>query len=171
MPKEQLDYLLRFIKQLADLDLKERRKPQRGLFRIWQGKTVIEWEIRTAGSTASEQVTVRRVAKDSVPRLSEVGLAPDQADALKGIGKLKQGIFLVTGPSISGRTTTFYALLSEHDAYMNSIHTLEKEVSNKLRQRHASGLQPVGHGHGELCEEAGGDRTPGGGHRGRGRVS
>jgi type II secretory ATPase GspE/PulE/Tfp pilus assembly ATPase PilB-like protein len=132
VPKEQLDILLRFIKQLADVDLKERRKPQKGLFKLWQGKTVIEWEVRTAGSTAGEQMVVRRVAKDSIPRLAELGLAPDQVEALKDVGRCKQGIFILAGPSLSGRTSTFYALLSEHDAYINSIHTLEKEISNKL---------------------------------------
>jgi len=132
LPKEQLDHLMRFIKQLGDLDLKERRKPQKGLFKLWQGKTVIEWEVKAAGSTAGEQLSVRRVAKDNVMRLSELGLAPDQTEALKGIGKRKQGIFLVSGPSASGRTTTFYALLSEHDAYINSICTLEKEPTAKL---------------------------------------
>jgi type II secretory ATPase GspE/PulE/Tfp pilus assembly ATPase PilB-like protein len=132
LPKEQLDYLLRFIKQLADVDVKEHRKPQKGAFKLWQGKTVIEWEIRTAGSMAGEQVTLRRVAKDNAPRLSDLGLAPDQTEALKGIGARKQGIFIVAGPPLSGRTTTFYALIGEHDAYMNSIHTLEKEVSIKL---------------------------------------
>ncbi|MBP8303975.1 MAG: Flp pilus assembly complex ATPase component TadA [Phycisphaerae bacterium] len=132
LPKEQLDHLMRFLKLLGDLDLKEHRKPQKGMFRLWQGKNVIEWEVRAAGSTAGEQLSVRRVAKESVLRLSEVGLASDQADALKGIGQRKQGVFLVSGPAASGRTTTFYALLSEHDAYVNSISTLEKEPSAKL---------------------------------------
>ena len=127
-PKEQLDYLLRFAKQLADLDLKEHRKPQKGLFQIWQGKTTIDWEVKTAGSTAGEQMTIRRVARDNALRLSELGLATEQAEALKGMGKLKQGIFIVSGPPSSGLTTTFYAFLREHDSYMNSIQTLEKEV-------------------------------------------
>ncbi len=132
LPKEQLDYLLRFVKQLAALDLKERRKPQTGTFKLWQGKNVIEWEVKTAGSTTSEQMSIRRIAKDSILRLSDIGLAPDQAEALKGNARRKRGIWIVSGPPTSGRTTTFYALLSEHDAYMNSICTLEKEPSNKL---------------------------------------
>ena len=132
LPKEQLDHLLRFVKHLADLDLKERRKPQKGQFKLWQGKVSIEWEVRTAGSTAGEQMVIRRVAKDSVLRLSELGLAPEQIEALKDIGRRKQGIFIVAGPSASGRTTTFYGLLSKHDAYMNSINTIEKELNSKL---------------------------------------
>jgi len=132
MPREQMEQLLRFVKLLADLDLKERRKPQKGMFRIWKGKEVIEWQVQTAGSMTAEQMQIRRIFKDSVMRLSDLGLAPEQATALQGIGKRKQGIFIISGPPVSGTTTTFYAFLSEHDAYINSVQTLEKEISAKL---------------------------------------
>lgn len=132
IPREQLEHFMRFIKLLADLDIKERRKPQKGLFRIWKGKEVIEWEVKTAGSTTSEQMQIRRIFKDTVMRLSELGLTSDQMAALQDIGKRKHGIFIVSGLPGSGVTTTFYAFLSEHDAYINNIQTLEKEISAKL---------------------------------------
>ncbi|MDH7598147.1 MAG: ATPase, T2SS/T4P/T4SS family [Sedimentisphaerales bacterium] len=132
MPREQMAYLLRFVKLLADVDLNERRKPQQGIFRIWKGKDSIEWEVKTAGSVTAEQMQIRRIFKDAGMRLSEIGLANDQAAALQDIGKRKQGIFIISGPQKSGVTTTFYAFLREHDAYINSVQTLETEISEKL---------------------------------------
>ena len=48
------------------------------------------------------------------------------------ICETKQGILIITGPKKSGITTTLYALLRNHDAFINSIHTLERQPSMEL---------------------------------------
>ncbi|MHC4478253.1 MAG: GspE/PulE family protein [Planctomycetota bacterium] len=132
VPREQLEYFVRFIKHLADLDSNEKRKPQKGSFRIHRGKDSTEWQVMTAGSTAGEQIILKQRMQQSITRLSEIGLMPEQQEQLGRLREVRQGLFLITGPRKSGITTTFYALLRNHDAFINSIHTMEIEPSAEL---------------------------------------
>jgi len=128
IPKDQVDYLIRFLKHLGDLDIKEKRKPQKGHFWVLKEEKNTEWEIVTAGSTAGEQVKLKRVEEGTL-RLSDLGFTNGQLEQLNGFRQLKQGLFIISGPKKSGVTTTFYALLRNHDAFLNSISTLEKQPS------------------------------------------
>jgi type II secretory ATPase GspE/PulE/Tfp pilus assembly ATPase PilB-like protein len=132
VPREQVDYLIHFVKELAGLDSKEKRKPQKGKFRSRQNKENTDWEVSTAGSTAGEQLRLKQVSKEHELRVGELGLAQEQLEQFTGVTKLQQGLFLITGPQKSGVTTTLYALLREHDAFLNSINTLEKQPATKL---------------------------------------
>ncbi len=133
MPKDQMEYLIRFLKQLANLDIEEKRKPQKGKFRTSQNKENTDWEVITAGSTAGEQVKLKQITKQSIVRLNDLGLTPNQYEQLNGFRQTKQGLFIIAGPKKSGVTTTFYALLRNHDAFLNSINTLEKRPSAELQ--------------------------------------
>jgi len=128
----QMEYSLHFLKNLADLDTKEKRKPQKGTFKIRRGKEDTAWEVTTAGSTAGEQVRLKQIIQQSVSRLDEIGLMPEQLQQLNTMRELKQGLFIVTGPQKAGVTATFYALLRNHDAFINSINTLERRPSAEL---------------------------------------
>ncbi len=133
LPRDQMEYFVHFIKQLGDLDPKEKRKPQKGSFSLKKGKEVLGWEIRTAGSTLGEQIALRRLMKDQIKRIADIGLAQDQQERLLAMRQsAKHGIFIIAGPKGSGITTTFYAMLRDHDAYMNNIVTLEKETLGSL---------------------------------------
>jgi len=132
MGREQMQYFIRFIKQLADLEAKEKRKPQKGTFKIHQGENYTEWEVTTAGSTAGEQVRVKQISKEDVSRLGDIGLMPEQYKHLNNLCEIKQGVFIISGPNKSGVTTTLYALLRNHDAFINNINTLERQPSHKL---------------------------------------
>ncbi len=132
MGREQMRYFVRFIKQLADLDTKEKRKPQKGTFKVAQGESYTEWEVTTAGSTAGEQVRLRQITHKDLPRLNEIGLMPEQYEQLNRFNEIKQGVFIISGPSKSGITTTLYAFLRNHDAFINHINTLERQASYNL---------------------------------------
>ncbi|MHC4286130.1 MAG: GspE/PulE family protein [Planctomycetota bacterium] len=128
----QLEYSINLLKTLADLDTKEKRKPQKGIFKVRRGKNDTEWEITTAGSTAGEQIRLQKVVQQSASRLEDIGLMPEQLEQLNTLKNLKQGLFIVTGPQKTGVTTTFYALLRNHDAFINSINTLERHPTAEL---------------------------------------
>jgi len=130
--REQMDYLTHFLKELAALDAKEKRKPQKGKFRTRQNKENTDWEIQTAGSTVGEQVRIKHVTKGESTRLTDLGLAPDQLEALEHLREGGQGLILITGPKKSGITTTMYAMVRNHDAFLNNINTLEKLPTSKL---------------------------------------
>jgi type II secretory ATPase GspE/PulE/Tfp pilus assembly ATPase PilB-like protein len=129
--KEQMEYLVKFLKLLSDLDTNEKRKPQKGKFKIRKEGDDIEWEIITAGSTAGEQVQINQRIWQSLTKLDELNLAPDQYQSLSELRDVKQGVFIVSGPAKSGLTTTFYTLLRNHDAFLNNISALEREPSGE----------------------------------------
>jgi len=130
--REHMEYFIHFLKSLADLDTDERRKPQKGKFRIHRNKENFDWEITTAGSTAGEQIKVKQMIQESITRLTDIGLTPDQFEQLNKIHRAKQGLFIIAGPNKSGITTTFYSLLRNHDAFLNSISTLERRPTAEL---------------------------------------
>lgn len=132
MQRDQMEYLIHFLKEVAGLDSKEKRKPQKGKFRSRQGKENTDWEVMTAGSTAGEQLRLTRITKESALRLSDLGLAPEQLEPMEKIHTNEQGLFLVTGPHKNGVTTTMYALIRSHDAFLNSINTIEKQPAGQL---------------------------------------
>jgi type II secretory ATPase GspE/PulE/Tfp pilus assembly ATPase PilB-like protein len=130
--REQIEYFIRFIKNLADLDINEKRKPQKGKFTMHQGEDSTEWEVTTAGSTAGEQIGLKQKTQQNITKLTDIGLTDTQREQLNKLCEIKQGLFIISGPKKSGVTTTFYALLRNHDAFTNSINTLEREPSAEL---------------------------------------
>jgi len=132
IPRDQADYLIHFMKELAALDGKEKRKPQKGKFRTRQNKENTDWEIQTAGSTAGEQVRLKHLTKSEGMRLADLGLTQDQLEQLDHFREERHGLFLITGPKKTGVTTTLYALVRNHDAFLNNINTIEKLPSSKL---------------------------------------
>ena len=130
--REQAKYFIGFIKSLADLNTKEKRKPQSGHFKISRENETATWQVFTAGSTAGEQIQLKLVTRQEIARFSDIGLEPGQLAQLSELRNVKQGLFLVTGPKKSGVTTTFYSMLRNHDAFLNSIDTLEAQLSADL---------------------------------------
>lgn len=132
LARDQMEYLIHFLKEVSGLDAKEKRKPQKGKFRTRQVKVITDWEVQTAGSTAGEQVRVKRITKESAMRVPDLGMTPEQIEPLEKLKQDRQGLFLVTGPKKSGITTTMYAMIRNHDAFLNNINTIEKQPSGQL---------------------------------------
>ena len=134
--KDTANYLIGFLKTLAALDANEKRKPQKGRFAIKKDGGKVFWEISSAGSTVGEQVQLKMLVKEEITPLTGLGLNPSQLEMVNSMKKVKSGVFLVTGPAKSGVTTTFYALLRNHDAFINSIESLEKNPTAVLPNIH-----------------------------------
>jgi len=130
--REEIEYFIRFTKHLADLDVNERRKPQKGKFKIQKDSDNIDWEVTTAGSTSGEQIQLRRSEQYSLMKFEDLGLSGEQVEQLGRLKTEKRGVFIVSGPKQTGVTTTFYALLRSHDPFLYNINTLEKRPSADL---------------------------------------
>jgi len=130
--RDQMRYFIRFMKEVAGLDTKEKRKPQKGNFKVRRKKDDIPWEVMTAGSTAGEQVRLKLITQEGMARITEIGLMPEQEARLNQFRGVKQGVFIISGPRKNGITTTLYALLRNHDAFINSINTLERQPSAQM---------------------------------------
>jgi len=131
-PRDRMEYLIYFLKSLAALDTKEKRKPQKGRFVIQKGKDNIEFSVSSAGSTAGEQIQLKQLTQQQIERLDELGLPPEQFEQISRLRNVTKGLFLVSAPGKNGATTTFYALLRNHDPYLYSIATIERQITAKL---------------------------------------
>jgi len=117
---------------IADLDVNERRKPQTGTFKLVKDETTIQWKATTAGSTAGEQVVLHRIEDDIITKIEDLGLTDDQAKQFSELKGIQSGLIIISGPKKSGVTSSLYALLQNHDPFLNSINTLEKKPAGEL---------------------------------------
>ncbi|MCK5172887.1 MAG: Flp pilus assembly complex ATPase component TadA, partial [Planctomycetes bacterium] len=130
--REDVDYFIHYLKQIADLDPNEKRKPQRGMMEVKIAESKTKWEINTAGSTAGEQMRIRHYEESDMMKLDDIGLDKDQLESLKTVRDITSGLFITSGPPKSGVTASFYAMLKNHDPFMNDMNTLEKSPTGTL---------------------------------------
>ncbi|HAL45014.1 MAG: hypothetical protein A2Y12_17500 [Planctomycetes bacterium GWF2_42_9] len=130
--REETEYFIRYLKNLADLEVEEHRKPQTGRFTVQKDGKSYGWELTTAGTSVGEQVRLRYTAEYSFKKLDEIGLMPDQLQKLQAVAKGPRGVFLITGTKKSGVTTTFYSMIRNIDPFLNNINVLEKNPESEL---------------------------------------
>jgi len=105
------------IKILAKLDISERRRPQDGSFRFEierQGQRVnVDMRVSMIPSYSGESVVIRILDRSGAPSgLADLKLDAEMTSRIGQALKRTAGIFLVTGPTGSGKSTTLYACLS-----------------------------------------------------------
>lgn len=135
LPADQALAVVDYLKDLAGLDVSDRRRRQTGDFYMTgpSGRTGLH--MTTAGSSNG---LVLRLQFDLSKRLSKpfdgLGLLPSQMEALQALDEShdRHGIVLIGAPKGQGLTTTTYGVLSRHDAYTANIKTLEREVLLEL---------------------------------------
>jgi type II secretory ATPase GspE/PulE/Tfp pilus assembly ATPase PilB-like protein len=132
--RKEVDHFTFYAKQLAGLEVEEKRKPQIGRFKaILPDEERTEWEVKTSGSTAGEQIRLERVSAMTSRKIEDLGLNENQIESVRSLGEIKSGLVLLTGIKKSGLTTSFYTLMSNHDPFLNNINTLERRISGELQ--------------------------------------
>lgn len=130
LPLEDGEKIIKFLKTAAGLNVEEIRRPQTGKIKaalLAHTGDIGHTEVQTSGTTAGEKLRLRIGAGTTLLRLTELGIAPPRLEALKkDILAKHTGLFLLSAPPQSGLTTTQYAILRSHDAYMHNIHTIER---------------------------------------------
>lgn len=127
------------IKLLAGLDVSEKRKPQDGSFSMQFGKNKFDFRVSTLPTIWGESIVIRILDKRSIlKRIDEIGISDKNLSLLKKALSQPNGIFLVTGPTGSGKSTTLYAALNEINSTDKKIITVEDPVEYKLK-----GIQQV----------------------------
>jgi type IV pilus assembly protein PilB len=108
--------ILSRVKILAKLDIAERRRPQDGSFQVTvqrdEKKATIDLRVSVVPSHTGESIVLRILDRSRAPRsIKEIDLVPVVAERLDQLLGRTTGIFLVTGPTGSGKSTTMYACL------------------------------------------------------------
>ena len=127
--RAEMDHAVTYLKAVANLDIKDRRHPQSGMFTtsIDDGDTV-QWKIKTAGSTRGEQMVLERVEEVKMLKLDALGLNADQLEAIRPLVERPAGVILCSSEPAMGLTTTLYGMVIEHDAFTQNLNTLEKSI-------------------------------------------
>jgi type II secretory ATPase GspE/PulE/Tfp pilus assembly ATPase PilB-like protein len=127
--KDAATSIIEYIKGLSGLDIADRRKPQKGKFKIQGDKAKHEVDTYTAGSTAGELLRLMVDFKKQFNfTVDTLGLLPDQLETVTNtVTADRGGVVLLTAPDQQGLTNLAYALLRRHDAFLSHIQTLERE--------------------------------------------
>jgi general secretion pathway protein E len=121
------------IKIMAQLDIAEKRMPQDGRITIRIAGKPIDVRVSTIPTSHGERIVMRLLDKDPARlHLDILGMAADTLSQTDRLIRQPHGIFLVTGPTGSGKTTTLYAALSRLDATRLNIMTVEDPVEYDL---------------------------------------
>ena len=101
------------IKIMAKLDIAEKRIPQDGRIQLKVGSKSIDLRVSTIPTSHGESVVMRILDKTSILiDISTLGFLDDDIKLINKIITMPDGIFLVTGPTGSGKTTTLYSFLN-----------------------------------------------------------
>ena len=139
--------LLSRLKLMAGVNISERRIPQDGrIKKIVEGK-VVDFRVSTCPAVHGESVVLRILRPDSARiGLKGLGFEADNLANFNRIIRRPNGIFLVTGPTGSGKTTTLYSALNDLNTPDRKIITAEDPVEyafkgiNQVQVREHIGL-------------------------------
>jgi len=128
-PKRAQDAIISRVKVMAGLDVAEKRLPQDGRIKIRVNEKDIDVRVSIIPSAYGEQVVMRLLDKGSaMVGLEKVGMSPEFEKTIESLITRPQGVFLVTGPTGSGKTTTLYAALQLINTPEKNILTVEDPV-------------------------------------------
>lgn len=121
------------IKVLANLNIAERRVAQDGRIKITLAGRAVDLRVSTLPTQFGESVVLRVLDQSSVQLdISHLGLPDDVAGELDEIVRRPNGIFIVTGPTGSGKTTTLYSGLRVINTPELKILTAEDPVEYEI---------------------------------------
>ncbi len=116
------------IKILSNLNIAEKRLPQDGKLTFRARGKKVEVRVATVPTVTGEGVVLRILASSGAMPMAKLNLAPTVDKRLRGIMGKPHGIFLVVGPTGSGKTTTLHSILGELNRPRTKIWTAEDPV-------------------------------------------
>ena len=121
------------IKIMSDMNIAETRMPQDGRISFQVMGREVDFRVATQPTVHGENIVMRLLDKTkSLVPLENLGFADHNINLLKKLLKRPEGIFIVTGPTGSGKTTTLYSILSYINSIDVNIMTLEDPVEYQL---------------------------------------
>ena len=135
------------IKIMANIDISEKRKPQDGRIKTRVGTRDFDLRVSMLPTGFGQAVVMRILDRDNIKvGIRNLGFSEVNYRTFQNIIRRPNGIFLVTGPTGSGKTTTLYSALGELNRPDRKIITAEDPVEyylpgiNQVEVKHSIGL-------------------------------
>ena len=126
--------LISRIKVMSGMNIAEKRLPQDGRINVRIKGEEIDIRVSTVPTVYGESVSLRLLTRGKIfLSLDKLGFAPAEENAIKEVIVKPHGIFLVTGPTGSGKSTSLYAFLSSINSVTKRIITIEEPVEYELK--------------------------------------
>ena len=132
-PKRLQPSIISRTKLMANVSLAEKRVPLDGRITVKAGEKVIDLRVSTLPTAYGESIVMRILDKESLRLgLPQLGFFTDDQESFEGVIGMPDGIFLVTGPTGSGKSTTLYSALNVINTPDRKIITVEDPVEYEL---------------------------------------
>ena len=129
LPKNMQAPIITRLKIMSGMDIAEKRLPQDGRIKRTIAGSDIDFRVSSLPAAHGPSIVLRILRRDSVNiGIQSLGFEQDDYEQFQKIIKRPNGIFLVTGPTGSGKTTTLYAALQELNKPDKKIITAEDPV-------------------------------------------
>jgi len=155
-PSRVIPVVISRLKVMAELDIAEKRIPQDGRITRKVGGKTVDMRVSTLPSGSSERVVLRLLDRQAGKlTMEQLGMSKINLEGLNKCIEKPHGIFLVTGPTGSGKTTTLYASLDKLNDSKRNILTVEDpieyyidgigqtQVNNKVDMSFSRGLRAI----------------------------
>lgn len=146
-PRRLLAPILSRIKIMASIDIAEKRRTQDGRIKMSLGGKHFDLRLSILPTNHGQSAVMRILDRSSIQlNIKDLGFGEEDYVRFQQIIKRPNGIFLVTGPTGSGKTTTLYAALNELNRPDRKIITSEDPVEyylpgvNQVEVKHQIGL-------------------------------
>lgn len=136
IPTQLFPAVSNVIKIMAEADIGERRRPQDGRITVKLHDRELKFRFACTPTIYGEKIVLRLLGQNqfaSVPRLEDLNFSRPILAGVRRIIESPNGIFFVTGPTGSGKTTTLYAALKELNRKDANIMTIEDPVEYRLK--------------------------------------
>src|SRR5207302_2644051 len=121
--------MLSRIKIMGRMDIAERRRPQDGRIKMTLAGKHYDLRVSILPSAHGQAAVLRILDRGNIQmNIKDLGFGDDDYEKFQKIIKRPNGIFLVTGPTGSGKTTTLYGALNELNRPDRKIITAEDPV-------------------------------------------
>jgi len=133
LPKARSRAITSRIKVMSKLDIAERRLPQDGRLRYRVNENILDFRVSTLPGKWGEKIVLRVLQSDSsLLKLDKLINFDEELKSTRAMGNSPYGIFIVVGPTGSGKSTTLYSILNERNTPDVNIITVEDPVEYTL---------------------------------------
>ena len=133
LPKARARAITSRIKVMSKLDIAERRLPQDGRLRYRINENILDFRVSTLPGKWGEKIVLRVLQSDtSLLKLDKLINFEGELKSVRDMGNSPYGIFIVVGPTGSGKSTSLYSILNERNTPDVNIITVEDPVEYTL---------------------------------------